>query len=175
MRRRRFGVAAVSGVLVGLFHIMPVAQEQMDQAMVAAIKAEGLQRSHASGLFHTLADVLGSRLTGSPAHVEAARWARERFREWGLSSPRLEAFEFGRGWSLEKLTIEMTAPRNMPLIGYAEAWSPPTSGTVTGTPSDSTSEEIDRLSGRLRGAIVLTHRPQSEFLRADRMQPSVAD
>src|SRR5262249_36169374 len=74
-----------------------------------------------------------------------------------------------------KVTIEMIAPRYMPLIGYAEAWSAPTSGIVTGTPvyiGDSRAEAIDRLSSRLRSAIVLTHRPQSEFLRTDRMQPS---
>jgi hypothetical protein len=95
-----------------------------------------------------------------------------------LANPRLEPFTFGRGWSLEKLTVEMSAPRYMPLIGYAEAWSPPTPGTLTGTPvyiGDSTVEEIDRLGARLRRAIVLTHRPQREFLRADRMQPSTAD
>jgi hypothetical protein len=144
--------------------------------MIAAITAEGLEKSQAPQLFHTLTDVLGPRLTGSPAHVEAARWAEGRFREWGLSNPRLEPFAFGRGWSLEKLTIEMTAPRYMPLIAYAEAWSPPTAGIISGAPiyiGESTAEEIDRLGERLRGAIVLMHRPQAEFLRADRTQPAV--
>src|SRR5438128_9681578 len=63
----------------------------------------------------------------------------------------------------------------MPLIGYAEAWSPPTAGVLTGAPiyiGDSTAIDIARLDERLRGAIVLTHRPQTEFLRADRIQPS---
>jgi len=166
-------IAAIA-VLAGLLQAGAAAQ-QSQEAMINAIKAEGLRRSEAPDLFHTLTDVLGPRLTGSPAHVEAARWAVERFRKWGLANPHTEAFEFGRGWSLEKLTIEMTAPRYMPLIGYAEAWSTPTSGIVTGTPvyiGDSRAEEIDRLSSRLRGAIVLTHRPQSEFLRTDRIQPS---
>ena len=48
-------------------------------------------------------------------------------------------------------------------------------GVVTGTPiyiGDSSTEEIASLGGRLRGAIVLTHRPQAEFLRTDRPQPS---
>jgi carboxypeptidase Q len=122
-----------------------------------------------------LTDGFGARLTGSPAHVEAARWTVERFRKWGLANPRLEPFEFGRGWSLEKLTVEMSAPRYMPLIGYAEAWSPSTAGALTGAPiyvGDSTATEIDRLGTRLRGAIVLMHRPQTQFLRSDRMQPS---
>ena len=155
-----------------------LAAQQDSRSMIAAIKAEGLRGTEATVLFHTLTDTIGPRLTGSPAHVQAARWAVERLKAWGLDNPRLEPFQFGRGWSLEKLTLEMTAPRYMPLIGYAEAWSPATSGVLTGTPvyiGDSTAAEIDRLGPRLRGSIVLMHRPQTEFLRSDRRQPSEGD
>jgi hypothetical protein len=183
MTRRTAWIAASVVVLAAvflaaLFYARLPEREDIDEAIVTAIKAEGRAHSQASTLFHTLTDVLGPRLTASPAHTEAARWARDRFQEWGLANPRLEPFTFGRGWSLEKLTVEMTAPRYMPLIAYADAWSPPTSGTLTGTPlytGDSTVQEIDGLADRLRGAIVLTHRPQTEFLRTDRMQPSTGD
>src|SRR5438093_7803324 len=104
MRGKRIGIAALK-VVAGMRHA-GAAQEPIHQTMIAAIKAEGLHSSEAPVLFYTLTDVLGPRLTGSPAHVEAARWAVERFRKWGLANPRLEAFEFGRGWSLEKLTVE---------------------------------------------------------------------
>jgi carboxypeptidase Q len=152
-----------------------LAAQQDSQSMIAAIKTEGLRGTEATILFHTLTDTIGPRLTGSPAHVQAARWAVERLKAWGLDNPRLEPFQFGRGWSLEKLTVEMTAPRYMPLIGYAEAWSPATSQVLTGTPvyiGDSTPADIDRLGPRLRDSIVLVHRPQTEFLRNDRQQPS---
>jgi carboxypeptidase Q len=184
MGRARFCTAAAIAMAVALFHASSAArvrarpQPPTDPAMIAAIKAEATRRSEAAKLFHTLTDAIGPRLTGSPAHVAAARWAMDRFRDWGLTNPRLEPFEFGRGWSLDKLTIEMIAPRYMPLIGYAEAWSPSTSGVLTGKPvyiGDSAAEEIDRLGTRVRGAIVLTHRPQAEFLRADRPQPAVID
>jgi len=132
MMGKRIGIAALMAV-AGLLHA-GAEQEPINQTMITSIKAEGLRSSEAPNLFHALTDVLGPRLTGSPAHVEAARWAVERFRKWGLANPRLEPFEFGRGWSLEKLTVEMIAPRYMPLIGYAEAWSPPTSGILTGAP-----------------------------------------
>jgi carboxypeptidase Q len=177
MRRRWLMTAAVA-VLAGLFNATPLAQERIDQAVVNAVKAEGLTRSQAPGIFHALTDVLGPRLTGSPAHADAARWTRDRFREWGLSDSRLETFEFGRGWSLEKITVEMISPRYMPLIGYAEAWSTPTKGILTGTPvylGDSSVADIDARAAALRNAIVLTHRPQAEFLRTDRMQPSTAN
>ena|SRR6188474_763698 len=48
------------------------AQETVDLAMVARIKQEGLQRSRARELFMTLTDRIGARLTGSPAHKQAA-------------------------------------------------------------------------------------------------------
>jgi hypothetical protein len=175
MRTRSILAVAAIFVVGTWFAARPAAQEQIDQKMIAAIKDEGLRRSEVSTIFHTFTDVIGARLTGSPAHVEAARWALDQFKTWGLANPHLEPFEFGRGWSLDKLTIEMSAPRYMPLIGYAEAWSTPTSRALTGTPiyiGDSSAAEIDRLGDRLRGAIVLTHRPQTDFLRADRMQPS---
>ena len=170
---KRIGIAVLLTILS-----LPLAAQQESQSIIAAIKAEGMRSPEARIIFHTLTDVIGPRVTVSPAHVEAARWAVERLKAWGLDNPRLEPFRFGRGWSLEKLTLEMIAPRYMPLIGYAEAWSPATSGVLTGTPiyiGDSTAADIDRLGPRLRGAIVLMHRAQTEFLRNDRQQPSEAE
>jgi len=175
-RRETFRLPAVAVAVIALFQTGAAAQEPSDVAMIAAIRAEELHHSAASDLFYTLTDVLGPRLSGSPAYDKAARWAVDRFRQWGLANPRLEPFQFGRAWTLEKFTVEMTAPRYMPLLGYAEAWSPSTSGVVTGTPiyvGDSTVEEIDALGSRLRNAIVLTAQPQTEFLRKDRPEPSV--
>ena len=172
----RIGTVAAIIVLGVLCEAGPSGQQPAGDSTIDAIKAQGLGRSQASGLFHTLTDVIGPRLSGSPGHLAAARWAVDRFKEWGLANPRLDAFPFGRGWTLEKLAVEMTTPRYMPLLAYAEAWSPSTPGAVRGAPvylGDSTADEIDRLGARLRGAIVLAYRPRSEFLRADRMEPSV--
>src|SRR5690606_5789437 len=106
------------------------AQEPVDLAMTARIREEGLQRSRALELYRELTDGIGPRLTGSPGHDRAAAWARDRFAEWGLSGARLEEFEFGPGWSVEKLSIEMTSPFYMPLVGYPEGWSPGVPGGV---------------------------------------------
>jgi carboxypeptidase Q len=150
-------------------------QEPIDHAMIARIKAEGLERSQMRQLFHTLTDLIGPRLTGSPKYNQSAAWARDRFAEWGLANPRLEPFEFGRGWSLEKLSIEMLSPWYMPLTGYAEAWTPSTRGVLSGPAvylGDKTFEQIVALESRMRDAIVLTHLPQMNFLEADRVQPA---
>jgi len=154
------------------------AQEPVDLAMVERIRQEGMERSRALELFLTLSDEIGARLTGSPSYNQSAEWARDHFAEWGLAGARLEPFEFGRGWSLEKLSVEMTAPRYMPLIGYAEAWTPSTRGVLAGPVAyvgDKTAPEIEAMAEGLRGAIVLTHLPQAQFIPGDRPQPGLTD
>ncbi|HKE84719.1 MAG TPA: M28 family peptidase [Vicinamibacterales bacterium] len=144
--------------------------------ILARIRTEGLQRSRALTLYRTLTDDIGARLTGSPAHMQAARWAVDRFKEWGLANPRLEPYEFGRGWQLEHVSVEMTGPRYVPLIAYAEAWSPSTKGVVSGRVvyvGDKTASQIQAMSAQLRGAIVLTHLPLTEFVDHDRPQPGL--
>jgi hypothetical protein len=168
--------AAVSA-LVLIFSSAP-GQETVDLATIAKIRDEGLQRSQVLATFNTLTNVLGPRLTGSPAHVAAAEWSRRTLEAWGLSNARLEPFEFGRGWTLDKLSLELTAPRYLPLVGYPEAWTPSTRGVLSGTPvyvGDKTIQEINALGERLRGAIVLLQPPQAAFIKQDRPQPSAAE
>ena len=56
------------------------------------------------------------------------------WRSYGLDNARLEPWKFGRGWTLEKLTVEMIEPRYLPLIGYADGWSASTSGEIVAAP-----------------------------------------
>ena len=95
--------------------------------------------------------------------------------KWGLTNPQLEPFEFGRGWALEKFTIEMVEPRYMPLIGYPEAWSPSTSGEVVAPVvivAGKTPDEVVAMKGSLKGAAVLQQAPVTNFIRGDRVQPA---
>jgi len=72
----------------------------------------------------------------------------------------------------------MTTPRYVPLIAYADAWSPSTKGVVTGRVvyvGDKTAAQIQAIAGQLRGAIVLTHLPQTQFVDNDRPQPGLND
>lgn len=151
------------------------AQPAGDLEMVARIRAEGLDRSQVLATFNVLTNVIGPRLTSSPAHKLAADWAVERLSAWGMANVHLEPFEFGRGWSLEGFTLEMVQPRYFPMIGYPEAWSPSTDGELLARPvflGDKTAAEITRLKGTLGGAIVLAQPPQTEFIEHDRVQPA---
>ena len=173
---RHFLVAVVSVVLLAV--ALTSTQQRDGSDMVARIRAEGLQRSRALALYRTLTDEIGARLTGSPAHVQAARWARDRFTEWGLANTHLEPFEFGRGWQLEHVSVEMTEPRYVRLVAYPDAWSPSTKGAVSGRVvyvGDKTASQIQVMAEQLRGAIVLTHLPQAEFVTRDRPQPGLDD
>src|SRR5262245_44411588 len=104
------------------------AQRSIDRETIAKIRDEGLQRSQVDPVFSELTVAIGPRLTASPAHKRAAEFVRDRLASYGLANARLEPWKFGRGWTLEKLTIEMVAPRYLPLIGYADGWSAPTPG-----------------------------------------------
>lgn len=155
-----------------------LAQSRDATDVMARIRAEGQQRSRALTMYRTLTDEIGARLTGSPAHLQAARWAVERFKEWGLTNTTLEPFEFGRGWQLDHVSVAMTEPRYMPLIAYAEAWSPATKGVVSGRVvyiGDKTAAQIQAMTAQLRGTIVLTHLPVTEFVSRDRPQPGLDD
>ncbi|MGH7559849.1 MAG: M20/M25/M40 family metallo-hydrolase [Gemmatimonadales bacterium] len=151
------------------------AQEPVDQAMVARIREEGLQRSRVMETFHHLTDRIGPRLTGSPGFKRAVDWSAGTLRGYGLGNVQVEAWPFGRGWQLEKLVVEMVEPWYLPLIGFAEAWSPSTRGELVGTPvylgglKDST--EVRARASELRGRIVLATPPQTQFRVKDRLQP----
>src|SRR5262245_8090528 len=103
-------------VFAPLLHILD-GQERVDASMNARIRAEGLQRSQAIEVFNYLTSSIGPRLTTSPAFKRAVDWTQGRLRTWGLDKVRAEPFEFGPGWELTGLKLEMTSPRYMPLIG----------------------------------------------------------
>lgn len=151
------------------------AQEGTNPATLARIRDEGLNHSHAFAMLDTIATVFGPRLTGGPAYLRAANWARDRFASWGLANPHLESWPFGRGWELEKFTFEMTAPRYFPMLALPDAWSASTNGDVVGTPlliAGINADSLDKMRARLKGAIVMTAPMMTTFIREDRINPT---
>jgi carboxypeptidase Q len=154
------------------------AQAPSDGAMLAKIRAEGMERSQVAAVFETLTTDIGPRLTASPAHKRAAEFVRDRLTEYGLSNAHLEPWAFGRGWTLDKLTVEMIEPRYLPLIGYADGWSASTPGDLVAAPvfiGGKTPEQVAALRGQLTGAIVMTQPILTSFVRKDRPQPTDPD
>jgi carboxypeptidase Q len=168
-----------SRIAIAIVVLIPVvvvgAQSQPGDPTLAKIRAEGMEHSQVQPVFDMFTVTIGPRLTASPAHKRAAEWARDRLASYGLENARLEPWKFGRGWTLEKLTIEMVAPRYLPLIGYADAWSNATNGEILATPvfvGDQTAQGLEGMRGQLKGALVMTQPVMAAFVRKDRPQPS---
>jgi hypothetical protein len=162
-----------------LFSTAVLAQPASEREVLARIRAEGLEHSQVAPVFDMLTVNIGPRLTASPAHKRAAEWTRDRLTSYGLANAHLEPWKFGRGWTLEKLTIELVEPRYLPLLGYADGWSSATNGEIVASPvfldNKTSPQELSALAPQMKGAIVMTQPILTNFVRKDRPQPSDPD
>ncbi|MDQ2664943.1 MAG: M20/M25/M40 family metallo-hydrolase [Gemmatimonadota bacterium] len=145
-------------------------------ADLAKIKDEGLNHSHVLEYFDHLTNVIGPRLTGSPAFKTSVDWSAATLNSIGLTNVHQEAWPFGRGWTLEKFTLEMIEPRYFPLIAFPEAWTPSTPGDIVARPvyigELANADAVKAKGEQIRGAIVLATKPQDAFITKDRLQPT---
>ncbi|HEY0170493.1 MAG TPA: M20/M25/M40 family metallo-hydrolase [Pyrinomonadaceae bacterium] len=126
---------------------------------VQRIRDEALNRSQVMQTIGHLTNVIGPRLTGSPAMRRANEWTRDKLAEWGLANAKLEPWgAFGRGWVLRRFTAEAVEPQAFPLNAYPKAWSPATQGPLAGEVVyvDARDEQgLQKFKGQLRGRVVL--------------------
>jgi carboxypeptidase Q len=125
---------------------------------VERIKDEGVNRSRLMETIEYITDVIGPRLTGSPALRRANDWTRERLTQYGLVNAHLEPWPFGRGWTLKRFSAEVVAPQAFPLLAYPRAWSPGLDSPLTADVvllDAKNDEELQKYKGTLRGKIVL--------------------
>src|SRR5262245_46011317 len=99
--------------------------EHVDLSVAQKIREEGLNHSKLDDLASYLTDVIGARLTNSPASRKANAWAAETFRSWGLANVKEEAWDsaFGRGWEIVSYSGRILDPWPKPLAAYPQAWS----------------------------------------------------
>ena len=165
--------------------ILPVAvmaQDTKQAEVYAAIRKEGMDNSKIMNTMHYFSDVYGPRLTGSPNHVNAAKWAAREMMSWGFDKAELEPWEFGHpGWVHERATGLMLSPQADTLTFEVLAWTPSTKGIVTseavsiaipttpaaGNPTVQqmpTQEELtayfDSVKAQVAGKIVLVGKPR---------------
>ena len=123
------------------------------------IRDEGLNRSEVMKTLSYLSDVIGPRLTGSPNLKRANEWTRDKLASWGLTNAHLEAWgPFGRGWSLNRFSVQIVEPQAIPLIGYPSAWSPGLERQVVAEVAlfeARTNADLEKYKGKLEGKIVL--------------------
>jgi hypothetical protein len=135
--------AALPFLVLAFVVAAPQAQntERIDNDINARIRKEGMDNSQIMKTMHYLTDVYGPRLTGSPNHENAAKWAVKQMESWGFRNGKLEPFDFGRvgndekfvrhGWLNEKATGHIISPVKDNLVFEVLAWTPSTKGTVT--------------------------------------------
>ncbi len=147
-------------ILLSFSAIAAAGAQSYDAAVIDRIKDEGLNRSQVMQTLSYLSDVIGARLTGSPSMKRANNWTKDKLATWGLKNEHLESWgPFGRGWQLDRFSVQVVVPQSIPLIAYPKAWSPGLRGTVTADAvwvNPKTEAELQEFKGKLRGKYVLS-------------------
>ncbi len=135
------------------------AEEPVDLSVIMKIKLEGFENSQVMETLSYLTDVYGPRLTNSPNYKAASQWCVDKLTEWGLENAHLEAWgTFGRGWAVQKFSIEMVEPQYLNMIAFPKAWTPGTNGIISGEPvivDIQSEDDFEKYRGTLKGAIVM--------------------
>ncbi|MEM8556750.1 MAG: M28 family peptidase [Bacteroidota bacterium] len=137
--------------------------EPVDTTAISFFKAEATDRGQVMDHALWLTDMHGGRLTGSPELDAALDWAEGRFESWGYSAEQEPWGEFGRGWQLDRFSMQarVTGPdvaaQTLPIFALPKAWSP-SIGTAEGevvvfNPEDR--DEMEAFRGMLGGKVVL--------------------
>lgn len=146
-------------VFLALLALAPAAfaREGVDSATVARIRDEGLNRSQLPQTLSYLTEVIGPRLTGSPGLLRANEWTKGKLMEWGLQNAKLEPWgPFGRGWTCDRFSLQVTAPTDFPIIALPKAWSPSVKASGEVVYLDvQTEADLAKFKGKLKGKIVL--------------------
>lgn len=145
--------------LIASFSTFTLAQETVDEAVIAKIKTEGFQNSKAWEDVSYLVDVFGPRLTNSPELRKAQDWMAAKMKSYGLNNVNLEHWgTFGKGWTIERHSFEMFAPTYDRINAIPLAWSPSTKGVVSGEPvfvSIRSEADFEKYRGKLKDKIVM--------------------
>ncbi|HXI32688.1 MAG TPA: M20/M25/M40 family metallo-hydrolase [Gemmatimonadales bacterium] len=130
----------------------------VDTTGVGALIDQGMNKSQVMKSLQYLTDVIGPRLTGSPAARAANDWTMKQFQAYGLDA-HLEQWNFGGTWERGPMWMRMTAPRAHDVVAASWAWAPGTGGKPASGPvvriDASTPESLAANKGKVKGAWVM--------------------
>jgi carboxypeptidase Q len=149
----------MKGSLVLLLLATPLAaQTAVDTTGTGALIAQAMDHSEVMANLQHLSDVIGPRLSGSPAMRAANDWTAERFRAYGLTAA-LEPYGFGVTWERGPASMRILAPFTRLMTGQSWAWTAGTSGKAVAGPvvlADlSTPDSLAAYERTVKGAWVL--------------------
>src|SRR5437867_3208262 len=170
-------LAAAAAFVVLPVRVVPGQDLIVDTTGAGALIDEALNRSEVMQNLQYLSDVIGPRLTGSPAARRANDWTLERFKAYGLDA-HLEPWQFGGTWTRGPMRARLTAPRAHDVIAASWAWAPGTGGvTITGPVvriDATTPDSFAAYRSRVKKAWVMT-RPPSLVWNTDGPPMTAAD
>src|SRR5262245_14118935 len=104
-----------------------------------------------------LTNTYGPRLTNSANAKAAGEYARKKLVEWQLANVRLEAFNFGNGWTNERFTMKLVSDPGVSFLAYSKPWTVGTNGPVTAEVVEGvrTQADLTSMKGALRGKFVM--------------------
>jgi carboxypeptidase Q len=152
----------VVGLIVLVTTTPLCAQTKVDTSGAGALISQAMHRSEVMPNLQHLSDVIGPRLSGSPAMRRANEWTAERFRAYGLTAA-LEPYQFGVTWERGAATLRLTAPFTRQVTAHSWAWTEGTGGKTLSGPvvlTDlSTPDSLAIYKDRVKGAWVLPRAP----------------
>ena len=127
----------------------------VDTAGVGAVVDQALNHSEVMQNLAYLSDMIGPRLTGSPAMKNANDWTMERFKAYGLSA-HLESYVFGVTWERGDASLKLVSPFPRSITAHSWAWTAGTGGKtltgevirINGTPGDSLNAYLPKVKGK---------------------------
>ncbi|MEO8032466.1 MAG: hypothetical protein ABI765_16580, partial [Gemmatimonadota bacterium] len=152
-------------LLAGLLALAaPAAAQTVDTSGAGKLIEEGMQRSEVMKNLQYLSDVIGPRLTGSPAARKANDWTSAQFKSYGLDS-HLEQWNFGLGWSRGPVQFTINAPFTRNLVAHSWAWTDGTGGKVLTGPvvrvDVANPDSMKTYASKIKGAWLMTADPAS--------------
>ncbi|HEV2749006.1 MAG TPA: M20/M25/M40 family metallo-hydrolase [Gemmatimonadales bacterium] len=157
-------LAAAAALVASVPHSVRAQELTVDTAGAGALLDQTVNHSQVMENLQYLADVIGPRLTGSPAVRRANDWTLERFKSYGLDG-HLEAWKFGGTWVRGPIRVRMVAPRAHDVTAASWAWAPGTGngGATRAGPvvriDATTPDSFVAYRSRVKGAWVMTRAP----------------
>ena len=148
-------------LLILSFSSIVNAQDQLNYELIDKIRDEGLNHSNVMELVRYMTDVYGPRLANSPSYNQAAKWALEKFQEYGINAEIQAYGEVGLGWENTYTSVHMIKPPYQSIIAYPKAWSRGTNGNIKGNVLYINSQEtysqsdFEQYRDKIRDRIVL--------------------
>jgi len=151
------------GVMKGLA-IPPADESSAFASADAQILTEIHDHSEAAENLEYISDNIGPRLTGSPQLKTANDWTAEQFRKYGLTNVHLESWKIAHTWTRGTAKARIVYPTEHPLTIASAGWAPSTNGVLKGPIvyfDAEKKEDFEKFRGKLKGAIVITQKPES--------------